>query len=244
MQLGGAFLLVGPIVQNVLLNSEFALLLFFLLEVSEQLNFVFVFFCAHLFFHFVEWVLHGLEHLTDVFLDSVLKFRRLDELAGVRKVACLHEFFVGGEAATIEHVLLDRVVEKERLLLHEAHCGSVLLQVVLLDVDSINQDLTKLGLVESEQQKHNCGLALAGLSHESDVVHRVNRQVEAAQNPLLGPSWVAEPNIFEFNLAQEISRDLQRISWRYIKRIDLRGSFRDRKHFGARCFALRHVRTV
>lgn len=70
-------------------------------------------------------------------------------------LARIEDFLVGGKLVAIEDVFLDCVVEEERLLLHEAQVGPVLTQIVLLDVDAVNQDLTELWLVESKQQEYD-----------------------------------------------------------------------------------------
>lgn len=44
---------------------------------------------------------------------------------------------------------------------------------------------------------------MAGLTDDSDVVSRVNREVKTLENPLLKAGWVAEPNIPELNFTLE-----------------------------------------
>ena len=73
------------------------------------------------------------------------------------------------------------------------------MQVVTLDILAINQNLTKLWVIESHEQANQGGFALAGLANNSDVVIGVDLEVEALEDPLLLPSGVSEPDIPEFN---------------------------------------------
>ena len=53
---------------------------------------------------------------------------------------------------SIEDVVFDRIVEQGRFLHNKAHCPSQLLQIVLLDVNAIYQNLSKVDIIESQNQ--------------------------------------------------------------------------------------------
>ena len=65
--------------------------------------------------------------------------------------------------------------------------------------------MSELGIVESHDECNEGGLALAGLTNDSNVVSGVDFEVKALENPLLETRWVPEPNIFEFDFAFELS---------------------------------------
>jgi hypothetical protein len=74
------------------------------------------------------------------------------------------------------------------------------MQVVALNILTIDEDLTKLWIIESHQQADQGGLALAGFSNDGDVVISIDLQVEALEDPLLLPCGVSEPDILELDL--------------------------------------------
>lgn len=59
----------------------------------------------------------------------------------------------------VEDVVSDRIVEEKRFLLHKTEASSKGVQIVLFDVNSVDEDLAKLRIVESVDQLGDGALA-------------------------------------------------------------------------------------
>ena len=90
---------------------------------------------------------------------GVVDLLAVDELNSVGDFGCLLDLVVGGLRVTVEDVLEDGVVEQDRLLHHQTHCVSQLLQVVVSDVDAIDGDRAVVNVIETKDQRHDRRLA-------------------------------------------------------------------------------------
>ena len=75
-----------------------------------------------------------------------------DEFVGVGVLESLDDFIVSGVRLSIFHIFFDGSVEKDRFLSHIPNLLSVVLQVDIFQISSINEHLTFLRVIESFQQ--------------------------------------------------------------------------------------------
>lgn len=92
---------------------------------------------------------------------------------------------VGSLKVTVEDVLLQRVVEEQGLLLHETQPLTKRIHIHGLDIDVVNENRSKLRVIETHDERDESGLALTGLTNDRDVIFRVDCQVETLEDPLL-----------------------------------------------------------
>jgi len=86
---------------------------------------------------------------TRIIIKGLAKLIRLNEFSAVGSLASLKNSSIRSRAVTIQHVFSNRVVKEERLLHNKAESLTKLDNVVLSDIDSINQNLAKLRVVET-----------------------------------------------------------------------------------------------
>lgn len=154
----GAFVRFRAGVILTLVDSKSAFLSFLLSHGLQLLDLLFG----------LEFAPSGLEFgLSDLasFIESfsvifkgVLKILTFDEFKSVGDFSCGVNLFIAGQSVSIKNVLNNGVVEKSRLLHYEAHSLSQRLNVVLLNVNSINQNCAILRVVEAEQETHKGAL--------------------------------------------------------------------------------------
>jgi len=92
---------------------------------------------------------------------------------------------VGSLKVSVEDVLLKRVVEEQGLLLHETEPLTKCIHIHGLDIDIVNENRSKLRVIETHDERDESGLALTGLTNDRDVIFRVDCQVETLEDPLL-----------------------------------------------------------
>lgn len=63
----------------------------------------------------------------------------------------------------ISDVPLDALIEEYRLLAHNAEGATQVMQVIFLDINSVDEDRARAGLIEPQQKANNCRLPRARL---------------------------------------------------------------------------------
>ena len=84
-----------------------------------------------------------------------------DEFERVCLLRCVVDFLIRGVQTTVKDVLLQRVVEKKWLLLHQAEPLAKLRDVQRPHIDAIDEDLAEIGIVEAHHEADEGGFALA-----------------------------------------------------------------------------------
>ena len=84
-----------------------------------------------------------------------------DELQGIADSSTLLDLAIRSVRLPIEDVLLDRVVEEGRLLLHEADQRAEEGDRVVSDVPPVQEDAAHVHVVEAEDQGYQGGLPAA-----------------------------------------------------------------------------------
>lgn len=136
-------------------------------------------------------------------IKSVVELLGLNEFAAVGLRRRFVNLLIRSLVLSIENVLGQAVVEELGLLHHETEALTQLIDVVLSDVDIVNEDFAKLGVVEPHHKSDEGGLALARLAHNGNVVFGIDRQVQTLEDPLVQSRRVAEPDVPEFDLSFE-----------------------------------------
>lgn len=80
---------------------------------------------------------------------------------------------------------------------------SQVFHIVLSDVDIIDQDRAEFGVIETHHKVDEGRFAGARLTNDRNNFIGVNSEVEALEDPLAFALRVAEPNVFEGDLAVE-----------------------------------------
>ena len=86
--------------------------------------------------------------------------KSVDEFKSVRYLTCLEDVLFLRVLLGVEDVVSDRIVEEKRFLLHKTKTGSKGVQIVLFNVNSVDENLTKLRVIESVNKL--CDGTLAG----------------------------------------------------------------------------------
>ena len=89
-----------------------------------------------------------------------------DEVVGIGNARCLLHLLARGVLHSKGDVVVERVVEENRLLVHVAHEGTKLCHAVVAQIHTVDGDAALVHVVESRQQVGNSCLSRATLPHE------------------------------------------------------------------------------
>jgi len=133
-------LLGSTFIKDVFINLKLTFNVLLLLQVLHHLKFLVIFFLTHFLSNSTlePLILHRFQQLPHIFFHRVLQLRRLNELPRVRTLTSLNNLIITREIPSIQHILLYRIIKKKWLLLHKTHHTSILLDVVVFDINSIN----------------------------------------------------------------------------------------------------------
>ena len=105
------------------------------------------------------------------------------------------DFFAGGVLLAEGDVVVEGVVEEDRVLVHVAHQGAQLDDADVADVGAVQGDAARGRVVEAGNEVHEGGLAGAARAHDGDRLALRDLQVDAAQH--FAAAVVAEADAFE-----------------------------------------------
>jgi hypothetical protein len=101
-------------------------------------------------------------------------------------------------------VLLDGRIEEHRFLSYIAHLLSVLTKLEVLNVNSVDQHLSTVGVVEALKELYDCGFARAGGSHNGGSLPQLELHGEVLEDLLVGPTGVEEVDVAELDVAPQV----------------------------------------
>src|SRR5579884_384781 len=108
---------------------------------------------------------------------------RVDEFADVDLVGGLFHALVCDPTRAQADVLRNRPGKEERVLQNNAEALAQLLQIMLADVYTINQNASMLDIIEAHHQADAGGLAGPGMSDDGRRLVRLDGKRHAAQDP-------------------------------------------------------------
>ena len=85
----------------------------------------------------------------------------------------------------VEDVFFDRVVEKCGFLHHQSHALAKLTDIVLFNVNAVDENISKVSIIEPHQKINEGTFALTRLTNDRDAVFWINLQVKTFKYPLL-----------------------------------------------------------
>lgn len=109
----------------------------------------------------MESFLHLDNIISDLCSQVNLTFSFLDKLKSIGLFRSLLNIFIRCVESTVKDVLLESVVEEHGLLLDKSEPLAQLNNVHTLDIDAIDEYLTKLRVVETHDKGDKGGLALS-----------------------------------------------------------------------------------
>ena len=99
---------------------------------------------------------------------------------------------------TVQDVLLDRLVEEDRLLHHIADLTTEGLDVVVTEVNTIDLDCAFLNVVKAQEKVRDRALSTARVADKGDLLRRRDLHVELIQDEGLA-GRVAEADVFKLD---------------------------------------------
>jgi hypothetical protein len=78
------------------------------------------------------------------------------------------------------------------------------LEVVVFEVDAVDEDGARRGVVEALEQRHDGGFAAPARAHEGDELAGLGDHVDAAQHAVVGTVGIVEAHGLELNFAREV----------------------------------------
>jgi len=66
-------------------------------------------------------------------------------------------------------------------------------KVVFFNVDAVDQDLSKVNVVEAHQQVHKGALAAARLAYQGNAFIWIDLKIKASKDEIFLSGWVSEP---------------------------------------------------
>ena len=140
--------------------------------------------------------------LTNLLVKTV--FELINEVVGVNVTANLHNFFVCNGFITENDVASDGTREKENVLKHLTEMTAQGRNLNLIDVDTINEDLSLLNIVVSADEGKDGGLARACGADKRHGILGVYVEGNVLQHPFARN--VGEPYVFEFDLTAAFTK--------------------------------------
>ena len=128
--------------------------------------------------------------IADVGLIALLA--RLNEGMGVGDACRLLHLLTGSPLHAERNILIEGIIEKDRLLVDVAHQPAQIAEACLPHIHAINQDLPLRHVVEAGQQIDQRALARSRLPHQCHRLAFRDRQVDIFQHPLI---LILEPDI-------------------------------------------------
>ncbi len=111
-----------------------------------------------------------------------------------------------GVGPAVNQVVVDRAAKQERLLEHDAHIPAEVALGQLTDVDSIEQYPSGVDIIEAADQVHECRLAAAAVTDNTDLFARPDDEVDLLEYRSM--PLVAKRNIVESDLAASVWQGL------------------------------------
>lgn len=192
--------------------------------------------------HFSLSIFHFLDQTSWGIIDLINSL--LNEFIAVGSVRALYDLWVSGLEVSVKDILLDRVVEDTWLLHNKGQSFSKSVQVVGLDVDSVQVDCSELWVIETHHQVHEGTLTATGLTDEGDGFIWINGHCQPFQDEVIFSCWVSEPHIEELNL----SFDFGWVKFHFwgvlvhLDSIDFRWLLDDLEDSGGRDLSFTHIR--
>lgn len=76
------------------------------------------------------------------------------------------------------------------------------MNIISFDVNSINQNLTKLRIIESVDQLSNCTFSWSWLTDQTNGFLSIDLEIDSFENPM-SSCWISKPNINELDFSFE-----------------------------------------
>lgn len=159
----------------------------------------------------------------DVFFVEILNVR-FDKLKGISHLSDLSNLSIISFIITIEYVLFNSGVEKERLLHNYSDLLSKLSHIVIANVNSINQKLSTSQIIESEEKVCSCRFATARMSNERNFFSSWYFKIHGIEYFLVARG-VLEVSIDKLNLSM-----LNNLFTLFVSCVDLRWLVNDSKN--------------
>lgn len=154
VQAVGTLLISCSYIELVDKGSEFTEFFLFDIDFFKLFQFLIELSICPFFYQcvFVSRFLHSIFEWHNVVIKSFLKFFWLNENSRICNLASINNLLIWSCLFTIKNVLLYRVVKQSRLLHYQSHSFPQHFDVILLYIDTVNQNLAEISIVKPHQK--------------------------------------------------------------------------------------------
>ena len=148
---------------------------------------------------------HLTEKLPGIINDNLFQVFLSDETCSVCSRNCLLDLKICRIWLPVKNIVFDAAVKQDGLLHNKSHPLPQLCHPVHLDVNSIDENLAELWVVEAHHEADQGRLTTARDPDNCSRFARPHLQTQALEDPSMLARWVriSEPNILEFDFASE-----------------------------------------